>query len=67
MTEVVVRVVTREGRANTGEQETGEVVHLENDVSFAVDSPEEEYPDPESDTEEVDVSDEVFAELTEDN
>ena len=65
MGNVVVRVVTREGRASTGEQETGEVVHLEDDESFAVDAPEEEYPDPEGDTEQVEVSDEVFAELTE--
>jgi hypothetical protein len=58
--DVTTRVVTRGGRLSTGSQEIGEVVHLEADASFAVD---EEYPDPAGDVVDVEVSDEVLAEL----
>jgi hypothetical protein len=58
--DVTTRVVTRGGRLSTGSQEIGEVVHLEEDASFALD---EEYPDPVADVVEVEVSDEVLAEL----
>ena len=58
--DVTTRVVTRGGRLSTASQEIGEVVHLEEDASFAVD---EEYPDPTADVVEVEVSDAVLAEL----
>jgi hypothetical protein len=53
-------IVTPESRFTTGAQEIGEVVKLEQDESFAVD---EEYPDPDSDSVEVEVSDDVLGEL----
>lgn len=60
MTELVSRVVTRDSRQAAEFQEIGEVVQLGADESFAVD---EAYPDPESDSVDVEVSDDVLAEL----